>query len=216
MLHFTYCESASFSFIAQPVNTLSNLGFFLAAYLIWKQRDHYRLTASFECQMAVLICLIGVGSCLWHVTQADWGLWADMLPIFIFLMIYQFTFHTMMLGWSALASLTAVVALLATMGLASLVANDLFLQKSNSFIPVALWLLLAAQLLPQHKRRRAATCLNLAGACMLGAIAFRIFDIPGCGFIAFGTHWIWHLLAAATIYLAMQALRVTREVTIES
>ncbi|MEM9044639.1 MAG: hypothetical protein AAGC81_08070 [Pseudomonadota bacterium] len=83
-----YCERMSAEFWAEPVNALTNLAFIVAGIgcLIYARIMHRRDGA--VTYLGVLICVIGVGSFLFHTFATRWAALADTGPIMIFILSF--------------------------------------------------------------------------------------------------------------------------------
>lgn len=209
MLDFTYCESTEFLFTQQPLNTFSSIAFPLAAYFIYRLVPPSHPRWSLVWPVVWLGMFIGIGSVLWHTYQQRWALAADIAPIFTFLFVFQCIFLKKFTNWSRRRIVLDMVGLAASMGLASLVLNDVFLQKSNSFVPVALWLIYIGVTVGQRYPRQARLCF-LAAPVFALAIAFRILDMPLCLDWPYGTHFLWHSFSALTLYIVMLSFKPVR------
>lgn len=62
---FPFCEEQLCQWISQPANTWSNIGYFIAAWLIWK---HHRNSA-----FALITLYLAIGSTLFHISGTMWG-----------------------------------------------------------------------------------------------------------------------------------------------
>ena len=209
MLDFTYCEYSSFLFTTQPLNTFSSVAFPIVAFFIFRMIPPSHPRWALVWPTVPLCILIGIGSTLWHTYQERWALAMDVLPIFAFLLVFQCIFLKKFTPWSRLRIAFDMLGLLAVMGAASLVGNDLFLQKSNAFVPVALWLIYAGLVVGQRHPRQARLCF-LAAPVFALAIAFRIIDMPLCDRWEEGTHFLWHSFSALTLYIAMRCFKPVR------
>ncbi len=206
MLDFSYCEYSPFLFTEQPLNTFSSAAFLLVAFLICRMvpRTHPRWRLVWP---AVPLCvLIGIGSTLWHTYQQRWALALDIAPIFTFLLVFQCIFLKKFTQWGRGRIVLDMLGLLAAMGVFSLILNDVFLQKSNAFIPVSLWLIYAGMMVGQRYPRQARLCFVAAPVFAL-AIACRIVDMPLCHEWLAGTHFLWHSFSALTLYIVMLSFR---------
>ncbi len=70
--------------LGEPLNTLSNAAFFIAAWLV--ARDARRLGAM-RADLAVLVALtaiVGIGSTAFHMLATTWANWLDLVPILAF------------------------------------------------------------------------------------------------------------------------------------
>lgn len=209
MLDFTYCEFSEFLFTTQPLNTFSSVAFPFVAYFIYRMVPPSHPRWALIWPTVPLCILIGIGSTLWHTYQQRWALALDVLPIFTFLFVFQCIFLKKFTSWSRRRIAYDIVGLMVAMGLASRVGNEVFLQKSNAFVPVALWLIYAGVMVGQRYPRQARLCFFAALVFAL-AILFRIVDMPLCDRWLEGTHFLWHSFSALTLYIVMRCFRPVR------
>ena len=85
-----FCEAAPGSFIRQPANTFSNVGFVVSGLLIaWHAGDRRSVGASLAAHrhlataIACLVVLLGPGSAAMHATQSAVGGHLDMLSMYL-------------------------------------------------------------------------------------------------------------------------------------
>lgn len=79
-----YCERLGPGLLAEPLNAVSNLAFFVATFCAWRlaRREHVSGVAPFI--LLVLLMLIGIGSSLFHTFATRWAGLSDTLPILLF------------------------------------------------------------------------------------------------------------------------------------
>ena len=198
-----YCERLDPGYWAEPVNALTNAAFVVAALVAWRRARGLPLARA----LAVVLGLIGVGSYLFHTHATAWAGVADVLPIlgFILLYVYAANRHFWGLGsWSALG-LTALFLPYAA-ATAPLFAMIPGLGSSAGYAPVPLLIAIYALLL---RRRAPATARGLAiGAGLLVAsLTFRTLDMPLCGALPLGTHFLWHILNAVMLGWMIEVYR---------
>lgn len=185
-----YCERVGPEYWAEPINALTNLAFVIAAAILWR-RCRGMITGRVLC---VLLALIGVGSWLFHTHAQVWSAIADVVPIGVFVLAYVFVATRDFLGQPPVrAAATAALFLpFATITLPVFQALPFF-QISAAYWPVALLIALYAVGL---RRRAPATARGLGiGAGLLGlSLMFRSLDMPLCGAIPLGTHFLWHII----------------------
>lgn len=231
---FRYCERGlDPSFWAEPVNALSNTGFLVVA-MITAGRVRQLPTSVLPADRAALMSLagliaaIGIGSFLFHTFATRWSRTVDVAPIGLFMLVYlAFTLRMLMgLGWTATVGIlggflviTAIVSSFAcpTWRLTAVTdaAREPCLKGSIGYVPALVALGVTGFLLRQ--RHPAGQQLLLAGGLFLAAIILRWLDRDLCtatrllGAVR-GTHALWHLLNAGTLYVLMSAalLAVTR------
>src|SRR5687767_9820505 len=107
-----YCERTDPSFWAEPLNALSNLGFIVAAWWLW--RDAVR-QSQVESEILLLIGwagATGVGSFLFHTFANTATFWLDVVPILLFVLTYTWVSARRVLRWSLTGAAAAVVSVL--------------------------------------------------------------------------------------------------------
>lgn len=199
-----YCERTDPAFWSEPVNALTNLGFLLAAWLLWRQpgtdatRGEVRL-------LAALVGLIGIGSGLFHTFGTVWGSWLDVgfIALFIVTFIHRFVARLVGAGWrwGSLAVIAFLIAdrLWARVGSLGLNGSESYLLPWAVLIGFALW----------SRWRLPAASARLFGAAGLFALSFtlRAIDQRLCDAWPLGTHFGWHLCNAGVLYLCVRGLQ---------
>ena len=198
-----YCERIAPGLLAEPVNALTNVAFFIAAWASWSlARRSHAVTADIRILIALAI-VIGTGSTLFHTFATDWARVLDELPILLFqlwyLWLYMRRIMKMGLGITAV-TITGYVAV-------ALLARQ-FPQLVNGSLVYApaLTVMLALGLYHflQHKRER--FLLLTTTAVFLASLAFCATDEAVCSYVPIGTHFGWHILNGVVLYLSMRAL----------
>ncbi|MEQ8660731.1 MAG: ceramidase domain-containing protein [Gammaproteobacteria bacterium] len=197
-----YCERTAPGLLNEPLNALSNLGFLCAAALAWRaaaaRGGDVRL-------LAALLAAIGIGSGLFHTWATAWAQWLDVLPILVF----QLAFLALYLARVAQlppAPVAAVVGtfLLVVVGAAQARAA---LNGSLGYLPA----LLVLGWLGHHAWRTAREPrIAAASGLFLLALTARSVDNALCAAWPHGTHFAWHLLNAAVLYLAITGYAAQR------
>lgn len=206
-----YCERGfDPSFWAEPVNAVTNGAFLIAgALLLSRARADGRAVSI---ALAALIILIGVGSFLFHTLAMRWTGLADVLPIaaFIFVAVYALARRALGLGTGlslgALAAFVGFVFLIFAAGR----AYAPWLGSTLGYAPAFL-VLLGAGLALTAARREGGVMMLGAGAVFAVSLSMRLADRPLCSETVIlgqtiGTHFLWHLLNALTLYLVARAL----------
>ncbi|GGE17136.1 Ceramidase [Gemmobacter megaterium] len=191
----SYCERTGPEYWSEPVNALTNLAFIVAAAIVWP-RVAGRPTGQ---AMAVTLAVIGVGSWLFHTHANRLTGLMDVLPILGFILLYVFAATRDYLGarpWVAGVVTVAFVPYAAlTVPLFSMIPG---LGSSAGYAPVPVLIAAYAWVL----RRRApetARGLTLGAALLVVSLTFRTLDMPVCGVLPLGTHFLWHILNAVML-----------------
>ena len=202
-----YCERLSPEFWAEPINAISNLSFIVAAVLAFQLKRRLKNTYWGFYWLAFVLLLVGIGSFLYHTHANLWSLFADLLPI------YSFQISVIALYGCAIARNTNKPQLL---GAASLLIAFISLTALFSFFPKALFngsisyfsallsLFFIGIYQAGHFSEEKYTLLA-AALLFLVSLVFRSIDINACSIFSVGTHFLWHLLNGAVLYLIIKA-----------
>ena len=200
-----YCERLHDGLWAEPVNAISNLAFFLAAigaYLLWKREGK---NDRFILLLIGLAALVGIGSTLFHTFATRWGLFADSIPIAIFVVTFLVFTLRRFLGQSVIATTVWISIFLAVAGFLPGLLPPGFLNNSGFYFPVLGALLILGILLRMQggAMRWVGGAYLCAAALFTLSLSFRIVDPSVCAQFPLGTHFMWHCLNGALIYLML-------------
>lgn len=221
---FRYCERGlDPAFWGEPLNAITNGAFILAAIVaaIAYARQPKERSAPEVLALIALVFVIGVGSFLFHTFATRWAGLADVIPIGIFMLAYMgYALRAYLkLGWILtavgvalfIAALQYAGTIQCRPGLISVTAaaRGPCLNGTVSYAPALVAMIgIGAVLL--LKRHPAAPYLLAAGAIFFFSMLFRIVDPETCTLTTvygrpLGTHFLWHVLNAATLYLLLLA-----------
>ncbi len=193
-----YCERIDASYWSEPVNAITNWAFVIAAVLAW------RLAARAGDRggqvLAVILGLIGIGSYLFHTHAQIWSLWADVVPIQVFILVYVYLATVRLVGtpwWGGVLAVMAFVpyAALTARGLSSVVGS---LNGSIGYVPVPI-LIAGYAVLLWRRRPEAARGLAVGAGILVVSLTFRSLDRGVCEAFPLGTHFMWHVLNAVML-----------------
>jgi hypothetical protein len=191
-----YCERTDASYWSEPVNALSNASFVLFGLLAWRIAAGDRGARL----LAAVLVLIGIGSYLFHTHAEVWALYADVIPIQAFILIYLglATVRFFALPWWAGVAAAALFVPYAALVSGAVEAAVGPLNGSVGYVPVPLLIAGYAALL---WRRAPGTARGLLiGAGMLAlSLVFRTVDAAVCPAFPLGTHFLWHLVNGAML-----------------
>ena len=226
---FRYCERGPDpAFWAEPWNAVTNAAFIIAAlaaaYAFARlPNDERNITEAF---LILVTIAIGVGSFLFHTLATARAAQADVIPIGIFMLVY--------LGY-ALRQFLALPWLIVAIGLglfvwslqaiANIQCNEPLAMTgeergpcfngSLGYVP-ALIAMLGIGAVLAIQRHPAWRYVLPAGLVFSVSLVFRSLDWRACALTqveghAIGTHFLWHILNATTLYLLlMGAIRAGR------
>ncbi|KQT43045.1 hypothetical protein ASG43_16080 [Aureimonas sp. Leaf454] len=207
-----YCERIDASFWAEPLNAASNLAFILAAALalrLWRRHDAATGTRRRRRDLAslglvVLVAAIGVGSFLFHTFADRWSVLADVVPIGIFIYAALALVLRRLAGWSRLQALLGTLVF-AALSLVVERAAEPHLGGSAAYLPALAALVAVGAGLIATRRPEGRRILG-AGCVFAVSLTLRTLDGPLCDMVPAGTHFLWHILNAATLGLILTAV----------
>jgi hypothetical protein len=223
---FRYCERGQDpAFWAEPFNALTNGGFLIAAgVLAVRVRSLLpSLPRSDVVVLGLLVTLaasVGIGSFLFHTFATKWSRLADVVPIGMFMGAYlvfalRAFFHlswrttlALLAAFLGVSSIAASIACPQQLTSITQAAREPCLKGAMGYIPALAALAITGTLL--HRRHAASGRLLAAAGIFLAAIILRWLDRDLCAATTLlgkvrGTHALWHLLNAATVYVLIAA-----------
>jgi len=206
-----YCERAgSSSWNAEPVNAVTNLAFFVAAWFIWKLLEKHKITDWKWQLLPVSVFLIGIGSSLYHTFRSPLTMLADAVPIYLFFLVYFFLFSKAFLKRTKRAVMVTVLFAATLLLVTIYTPRELLNGSIRHFLNAAT--LLGMAVVVRVKFGRKANLFFSVFAVYSLAILGRTIEPAVCQFFPVGTHFSWHILTAASAYLATRALLTIRRV----
>ena len=198
-----YCERVGPGLFEEPLNALSNLSFIFAAWAAWRLAER---TGTLSTGVKALIGLagsVGIGSMLWHTFANTLGLYLDVVPIAIFIMLFIWLYTRNVMG----AGFGFAVLAVASFPLATFLVSPFSeaLHGAPAYTPGLLVVLVLGGYHAVQEKPSRFTLLATAGVYFT-ALFFRTIDLELCHFMTIGTHFIWHTLIGLVTYLAMRSL----------
>jgi len=199
-----YCERVGPDFWSEPLNAVTNAAFLVAAaaaYLIWRRRTPGDLPALL---LIIIVFATGVGSFLFHTFATRWAALSDVIPIALFIHIYLFFALKRFLGlpwWAALGCVAAFFAVTPFIGQ----ATAPLVGSSAGYVPALLAIFVVGGLFYRSNSGLGAQVL-VTGIVFALSLTFRTLDEPLCDQLAFGTHFLWHILNSIVLFLLLRVL----------
>jgi hypothetical protein len=223
---FLYCERGTNDALwAEPINAISNAGFFLAALIFWqlvlwrspeeRSADHYLFV--------VLVFLIGFGSLAFHLFADEGTALADVIPITVFMLCYLgFALNRLLgvpPGWMVLLAIVFAASIGGAMqvhcwgggiGFAGTVSDsEICLNGSMAYLPALISMMVIGMALAE-RHHTAAPYILAAAVMFIVSVILRSADLAFCDQVVIegrnvGTHFIWHLLNAVVLFLLLRA-----------
>lgn len=196
-----YCERMGPEFWAEPVNALTNAGYFLVALWAFRAMAGVPLGRG----LAGLLMAISIGSFLFHTLATRWAGLADSLPIGLFILLYLFAINRHALGWPLWAAALGTAGFVPFAALVTwAVLQQPFLAVSSVYWSVPVAMLLYAAFLVRGPLARG---LTLAAGLLCLSITARSFDLEWCAAWPLGTHFLWHVINAAMFVVVLHSYR---------
>lgn len=202
-----YCERTGPEFWAEPVNALTNLAFVAAG--LWGVREVRRRGAGgFAEVLAWWVVAIGIGSTLFHTFANRMMIWADILPIAGFTLVYTIFNLRRFLGFGLGRTAAYFIVFYAIVGAPTLAVPDWLRIATNGttgYLPPFLALFFFGALVVAHGNP--AGWYNLAAATIFAlSVTFRSIDAGVCDALPHGTHFLWHLLNGLMLGVLLMAV----------
>ncbi len=207
-----YCERLLPGFWGEPLNAISNLAFWVAAWLVWRawhaQLAHSSL-ASLRCggdikALLVVLLLIGAGSFAFHTVATRWAGALDVLFIALYLHFYLAVYLHRAVGqrWR-FAWLGVPLFFVASWALSMLWRQVLGIAEGY----LAAWTILLALCAHSAVLKLPSTrALVAAAGSFAVSLGLRQLDVPLCSDWRWGSHFAWHVLNAVTLGLTSWAM----------
>ncbi len=207
---YDYCEQGNSSaFWSQPINALTNLGYILAALVIWRMlRREPRAPLSIRYVFPLMIA-IGIGSFIFHTVSDQAAELLDIVPIGIFVLSYLVTFLHWFYGLAWKRCLLGLGAFIVFAVAFTALAGKSIPNKSGMYVPVLLLLLGITFALGRSAdpgRSQHWRSFALASVVFAAALTARTVDKIVCSDFPVGTHFLWHLLTAYLLYIVSRSL----------
>ena len=205
-----YCERLNTSFWAEPVNALSNIAFIITgiAALILIRRN--KETKNWQLiTLAILAFIVGIGSFIFHTFATVLTSWGDNIPIIIFVSFLLYLVFIRAFNVRPFISILYLIAYSIANVLFLKLFGDKLFHGSIAYVPILL-IFLFIGLVTRHQKPTLSNNLLLSAVIFFISIIFRSIDGLVCPQFPIGTHFIWHILNAVSMYFQMRAVIITR------
>ena len=198
-----YCERIAPGLTGEPLNAISNLAFFIAAFAIAKLALNQNKVSVEILRLVGLTVAIGIGRTLFHTFATRWSNWLDIIPIFLFQLYFLWLYTRRVIRMKSLFAGILITGFV----FASLLSQQFthILNGSLSYAPALLILGSLGIYHDQQQKQEPLILLEATGVFFL-ALFFRTFDSTICPDFPFGTHFLWHLLNGVVLYLSARGL----------
>ncbi len=198
-----YCERIGAEFWAEPINALTNIAFFIAAWSIWYlSRRSSTLSPSIWLLIATAIA-IGTGSFVFHTVATSWARLLDVIPILVFQLLFLWLYSRRIIAFSQ-----PISGLLLAIFMGAALFSRQFPEILNGSLTYAPAFLTVLALGVYHATRTPIGRFDLlaAGGVFVASLFFRTVDNATCAAFPIGTHFMWHILNGAVVFLTAHTL----------
>jgi hypothetical protein len=200
-----YCERLSTGFWAEPLNAVTNLGFILAGLLIISLVHRQAPRAWDITALAMMAIIVGIGSFLFHTVATKGAMLADIFPIIIFIHFAIGVIFVRVFNIKWYYAVATVVAFAVFNALVMNIFGRQLFNGSIQYVPTLLFLLAVAAY-SYSRRLLVMREFLIAALVFLVSITCRSIDMMVCDMLPLGTHFLWHILNAVTMYYVMKGL----------
>lgn len=203
-MHILYCERQNTQFFFEPLNSISNAAFLISAYYALKYIKENKTRDNKIQRLPYIIGLIGIGSFMFHSFRNQITNYADVIPIYFFIVFSIFIALQKLIKKKHLVYALITIFGLVQLGMYFTLLNYLY-GSINYIVTLTTLLILAFAI---YKKYGKALFLPMAFfiATFGTALVFRNIDFIICPYFSFGTHYLWHILIALTTYLGVKFL----------
>lgn len=198
-----YCERAGEGIFSEPINLFTNIFLVAASFFAFKLLKEQNLLQKKYVALSALIGLIGVGSGLWHSLRSPLTHALDFVPIYTFFILYLYILFNL-LTKNRLVALSSTIMYI----LAQVLLSAYFPQLLNGSIRhiFNLGLVVGVLFWLKNKYQKVNYPLLTLFFTYATGVLFRSIDNVVCQSFPLGTHFVWHLAAAATCFYAIKSL----------
>lgn len=203
-----YCEHITEGLFTEPLNVVSNAVFFFSGILSFLLLKKYKVKSKVLWFLSFNILLIGTGSALWHIFRTSPALIMDSIPIYVFIVVMLYSLLQWLLRSKMRAATVTGSFVLSQIVLWLILPSNV----TNSSIRHIINLIAFSCLLYFLKKKNGAIPKETwyAFSLYFFAIIARTIDLPLCSFFRYGTHMLWHMLNAISVYFAVKMLLVLK------
>ena len=200
-----YCERTGPEYWSEPINALTNLAFIVSAIWIAKLLHTNGRGARPDPALWILcglIFAIGIGSWLFHTHATRWAMFADVIPIVIFILTYT---------WYALRRFAQFDAVICAAGVLAVSAVAIAIPpltgfRGGAYIAALMAMIIIGAYLSIAKGHRGGGALLAAAGIFAVSLTLRTADLRLCGNFPLGTHFVWHLLNSVVLLFVARAM----------
>ncbi len=198
-----YCERLEPGLLAEPLNAISNISFFIAAFFAYRLAKKEHALNSRTRALIILLCAIGLGSTLFHTMATPAAQHSDVLPIVLYQIFFVIFYSLDVMRLNAFVTAVLFVLFLGSSAAMDQIPANI-LNGSAGYFPALLFLCGFALWQARHGKVEPKG-LQYGALTFILSLIFRTMDMEICSSFPLGTHFLWHLLNGIVLYLTTRA-----------
>lgn len=205
-----HAETVPGRFPVEPLNAVSNIAFlFILCYWTWKTKFRIRIYPAIVLTMPLLLGAFVAGT-MHHLLRSD-KVWNGIVLLCIFFAVINtciYLWYRITESW--LKSFVGVLAVpfIFRIFLASITLPDK-ITMSTVFVVMALAIMIPAVIHCIQNHLKNLELLVISSISFIIALIFRETDANLIGIFAIGTHFLWHVFGALSIFFMLKYLFLT-------
>lgn len=198
-----YCERLQPGLWDEPLNAITNLAFFIAAFFAFRLAQKENALTWRAGLLIGLTFAMGVGSTLFHTFAQLWAMLSDVLPILAYQIVFIIIYAQRVIQMKCRYSYMLLAAFFVTMYISMQLPRE-WLNGTLEYAPA---LIFVTGLGLWHLKNAAHEKWGLLAAAGVFVISmtFRSIDMQLCDALPIGTHFLWHCLNGLVLYLSTRA-----------
>lgn len=224
-----YCEKSVPALVAQPANTASALAMLVVAmlgYNVWRKQGNGDRGSLL---LVAAAFLIGIGAMLFHAMPNVLTLFADVVPIIVFIIGVFVLILSRLLGQSLLQTGLHICGFLCALLMVTLMFTPralghgvwlavpllaLYILGGTLILRARLAMRQNSHLVGRHAERldreyfpqvKMGYALLQCGIVLALGLLVRAYDSTLCEQFPLGLHFVWHIIVAAAVYILLTA-----------
>jgi len=207
---FLYCERTGAGFFNEPLNVMASAVFLVVAWLLWVDYKKTRMKYDEErLTLIVLITLTGMGGMFLHATANRLGIYAELVPLSLFLVFVLYVTLQRLIGIGVTPALLLVLGLAVICGLTRNIPNPYRFHDLVAWFPILGALMLITWRLRRMRQAAAPGFLKITGLIAV-SIMLRFVDGAVCSWLPAGTYFLGEICAGMALYLMVRTIRERR------
>ena len=194
-----YCERVNDNFFNEPINTISNIFFLIISVFTYKLQKELKVKKIFYLLPILIVC-IGLGSFFFHLKPNTITLYLDVIPIFLFSILFIILFNKYELKISVLNNTLFIFSYILLFIFVTPILSYEFMNGSEFYFVNYLVLAIYTIIL-FFKKSQTFKLTFLAFLVFNFSIILRTIDNLVCNIFSIGTHFLWHIINAYLLFI---------------